>query len=52
MKNIKKKLRLKKEIEEKIQKELTLKNELKLKISEHQKKNQEIIERIKNPYWL
>ena len=43
-----KKLQLKKEIEEQIQKELALKNELELKINEHQKKNQEIIDRIKS----
>ncbi len=43
-----KKLQLKKEIEEEIQKELALKNELDLKINEHQKKNQAIVDRIKN----
>jgi hypothetical protein len=43
-----KKLQLKKEIEEQIQKELALKSELDLKIDEHQKKNQEIINRIKS----
>ena len=43
-----KKLQLKKEIEEQIQKELALKSELDLKIDEHQRKNQEIINRIKS----
>ena len=43
-----KKLKLKREIEEQIQKELALKNELELKINEQQKKNQEIIERLRN----
>ena len=43
-----KKVQLKKEIEEQIQKELALKNELDLRINEHQKKNQEILDRIKS----
>ena len=43
-----KKLKLKREIEEQIQKELALKNELELKINNQQKKNQEIIDRLKN----
>lgn len=43
-----KKLKLKREIEEQIQKELALKNELELKINDQQKKNQEIIERLRN----
>ena len=43
-----KKLKLKREIEEQIQKELALKNELDLKINSQQKRNQEIMDRIKN----
>ena len=42
-----KKLLLKQEIEEQIQKELALKSELEEKINEHQKKNKEIMSRLK-----
>ena len=48
MEDYQKKLQLKKEIEEQIQKELALKNQLEGKINEQQKKNQEIMDRIKN----
>ena len=48
MEEYQKKLLLKKEIEEEIQKELALKNQLEERINIHQKKNQEIVDRIKN----